>query len=410
MLMNNLRSRLRKLYEAVPAVSSEEVLDRRDSSSASTARGGRLAAALVGIAALAVVTWLLYQIRPGEDVIPTPGAASERAINGLPAGAPRLVVAESEGAVWVLEDDTATQWMPRVSPESGCGYLWARFGPDGVVYASRVSGNLLVIDRISEPGTAEPVLEVPHDTSEDLCHETAIIGKGFGYESSFAAVSDGLLLAEHVALDDGQCDAGGSYCAEETEEVWFLELRGWTSLADPGVRVGPVGDHRPTDANFVLSLLLSGESATDETVTIVQGVNKDFGWKYFAVSVPNLAIRACCPSNEDVERAVGTIVPGPSLDSFVLADNGIGRMIDEPPASRPERLLLVTGSSSRVLYQAESGVDIGEPVSSSSDLVAFVFSHGDSDTVAVTDTEGRVTETDFALSSIASLDWAAATT
>jgi hypothetical protein len=407
MLMNNLRSRLRRLYEAVPAVSTEEVLDRRASSSDSMpARGGRLTAALVGIAALAVVTWLLYQIRPGEDVVPTPDAASERAVHGLPAEAPRLLVAGREGAVWVLEGDTATQWMPGTSSESGCGYLWARFGPDGAVYASRVSGNLLVIDRIQGPGTAEPVLEVPHDSSEDLCHETATTAESFGYQSSFAAVGDGLLLAEHVALDDGECEVDGSYCAEEAEEVWFLELRGWTSLADPGTRVGPVGDHRPAEANFVLSILVAGESETEETVTVVQGVNKDFGWKYLAVSVPDLAIRACCPDNDEIQRAVGTVVPGPDPDSFVLADNGIGRLIDEPPASRPERLLLVSGSSSQLLYQAGPGEDIGEPASSSSELVAFAISNADGDTVSVTDAEGRVIETDFTLPSVGSLDWA----
>ncbi len=71
---------------------------------------------------------------------PDEQVGSTTAVGGWPTGAPRLLVLERNGDLWVVDSGTATLWAAGATShldQGHTGYVWARFAADGSIYTSR---------------------------------------------------------------------------------------------------------------------------------------------------------------------------------------------------------------------------------------------------------------------------------
>lgn len=285
----------------------------------------------------------------------------------LPPGVPDLVLVSQdldrwpEGNVWVVSAGAATAWTDVSGDESG--YVSARFGPSGFIYASRVVDDRVRIDRISGPGDAETLLVLPG------IPEGAEASTSPAYGDSFSVGDDGVLLLREQVLEPGSCDPSLEYCpAEAAEIVWFAELRPWGDLAEEGA-VRPIGVIQPVDANYRLWVTLSGEH--EGSVAVVTSPNKPFGWQFDILTVPSLETSPCCPGF-DLSSMTGTFTP--TRGGILFLDNGVGRTVAGETEAAEPRLVLLAGETTQVIAESDLNVMFGNAVAWTDGFIAFSWS------------------------------------
>lgn len=392
-----------------------EGLQRLLARAASRDRNRRVGSALVALALSAAVGFGLWTSLSGRngEVVPgrSPAPAEGRALEGLP----RLLVVEKDGNVWVVDEGQASRWTDiQRTPTEPCGYFFARFGPNGAVYASRLAKDRVLIDRITGPGEVERLLELPFDAPAQIgCDTVQNQHERFGYLETFSLSAKGLLLLKHVVLDPATCDPAGGYCPKyEPEEVWFVEFRPWSALDHEGRTAGPLGGTRPLVGNFILDVLVAGETADGREAAVVQQVNKFQGWQYLLVSVPDLSIRACCPGEGDVAQTLGTFTLSPSGDGLVFTDSGYGRLARDPATEEavPRLFLLIEDSSPEVIYEDGDESPFGGSLAWTNEHVAFSWLLEDRpqspEGIAVISSDGgEPADTGLRFGPIGALDW-----
>jgi hypothetical protein len=107
----------------------------------------------------------------------------------VPVGLPDLVVVDRRGDVWLIPS-AGTGTSPSLA---GSGYAWAEFGPGGSIYASRITPDEIVIDRLGVRG-AERMLELPYDISPSAPNGFCGLD---GYLAQFAIGANRLILMKH---------------------------------------------------------------------------------------------------------------------------------------------------------------------------------------------------------------------
>ena len=152
------------------------------------------------------------------------GAIVDGSVRHVPLTADLLVLTDS-GLLSVIHGNGAVaNW--------GSGYLWARWGQDGSIYASRLEGQEVVIDRLAGPGQATQVVRLPFTMKADAPAGYCAMD---GYQADFSIGPEGMVLFHHIAgpaqhscpaLPPGYAAAAG----ETTADPWRCaspEAIGW---------------------------------------------------------------------------------------------------------------------------------------------------------------------------------------
>ncbi len=120
------------------------------------------------------------------------------------------------GGVDVIHDGSLTQWAagyPTHGPNPN-RYLWARWGQDGSIYASRLDGRSVVIDRLTSERPATVAVSLPFTVKADAPVGYCAID---GYLAGFSIGPEGVVLIKHDAGPVGHsCPAFPSQAAGET--------------------------------------------------------------------------------------------------------------------------------------------------------------------------------------------------
>ena len=146
---------------------------------------------------------------------------------------PSILVVDRRGDLWEIGgmDGSVNDVVRR-----GTGYAWARYGPDGSIYASRITPDAVVIDHLVNATTTEFV-NLPSTTTSTAAPGVCGVD---GYLAQFAVNADSIVFTRHsthlppsLCVDTQTTDAvdlsGGVVCS--AQEFTDPDLR---SLADPG--------------------------------------------------------------------------------------------------------------------------------------------------------------------------------
>ena len=157
-------------------------------------------------------------------------------LTNWPAGLPSLLAVDGQGRLWVVRDGAAAEWTQGVEGAAAIGIRWARWAPDGSIYASRLIDSPAVeIDRFEGPGTATKAFELPFTVSQTAPAGTCPID---GDMDTFTLGSDGFVFAHHVPGPiPHSCPAGAPQSSCVSAEGTTFEKR---SLA--GDSSGDLGD------------------------------------------------------------------------------------------------------------------------------------------------------------------------
>jgi hypothetical protein len=115
-------------------------------------------------------------------------ALHEWSSGSWPSHAPELLVLSDAGDLWVIHHGSGADW--------GTGYLWARWGQDGSIYASRLEGQAVVIDRLTGPGQATPAVRLPFTMKASAPAGYCAMD---GYQADFSIGPEGMVLFRHAA-------------------------------------------------------------------------------------------------------------------------------------------------------------------------------------------------------------------
>jgi hypothetical protein len=214
MHVDEIEQSLRDMASAQPPVASGRPAVRRRHRNVRTAQ---VAASITAVVALVagVAMWRssdtassgLHVVTGPTDTLPvdpalarcfpTLAAQSEDAggpivggstLRGWPSATADLLVLTDSGALSVIRDGQVAEW--------GSGYLWARWGQDGSIYASRLEGSLVAIDRLTGPGQATQVVRLPFTMNADAPAGYCAMD---GYQADFSIGPEGMVLFRHAA-------------------------------------------------------------------------------------------------------------------------------------------------------------------------------------------------------------------
>ncbi len=145
----------------------------------------------------------------GDDGVPIAGGSTLR---GWPSAAADLLVLSASGELSVIHDGAVADW--------GTGYLWARWGQDDSIYASRLESQEVAIDRLTGPGQAIQVVRLPFTMKADAPAGYCAMD---GYQADFSIGPEGMVLFRHTAGPvQHSCPAlaPNSASPDTTEDPW----------------------------------------------------------------------------------------------------------------------------------------------------------------------------------------------
>jgi hypothetical protein len=187
---------------------------------------------------------------PEATVAVPPPSDTEVSIGGAgwPDGAPPLLALTSRGQIWVERAGGSELWTLESGPTAH-RYLWARWEDAGTILASRlVETQAVVLDRLTAPGQATVVAELPYTVSDQAPAGFCPID---GYLAAFAARPEGVVLARHRPGPiphscPARTQAINMWACQSPQGVSF-EIRGTAGIAQPGTGLGGfIGGHEPT--------------------------------------------------------------------------------------------------------------------------------------------------------------------
>ena len=304
-----------------------------------------------------VLHWSIEHWSPNGVPVPRPKdlpAALIKEEDGFPKDVPTFSVIDRAGSLWVLEDGEATRWADAGPDPGKAGYVRARFGPDGALYALR-EGPRVQVDRFERPGRPTAVIDEPARGSDDK--RNAEVGDA-SYEGTFAVSDLGIALVRIERVADNDCyDPDDDGCAPA--EAWLVELRPFSRLDRVGRLASNRFEHRPAEAMWFVGVDIDDESSDGRTMLVTSYPNKP--WIDEAVvRLPSLGSESCC---EKSTRSAGqNSVMSPTGDEMLFK-----RTSDKPfPHGRelpPElHAIGVDGTSQRVIlrWEEESGGQLAD--------------------------------------------------
>jgi hypothetical protein len=300
------------------------------------------------------------------------GAIVDGSTMSWPSTTADLLVLTDRGELSVIHAGEVANW--------GAGYLWARWGQDGSIYASRLEGSAVVIDRLTGPGQATAVVQLPFTMKAGAPAGYCAMD---GYQADFSIGPGGMLLLPHQAGPvQHSCPAlpptVGS--ADTTENQWRCaspESVGWE------VRKGDYTS-RGTD--------LGGGDATQPIQVLADSTNSGVVALAGGHFTLNAATGFCCGS---LGASATAYALSPDGTSVVSSPDGRKVRVDEAPSGGPSDLL----PGSQLWISPDDITDMAW----SGDWLAVV--HGHTLTLVSTTASGQVIDVATVTGPVRDLDW-----